>query len=783
MSLSSKSSSGLYSHSSPKKLLEEHLKGVADLVDIFLQEKPDELRNELLQVCKIVALMHDIGKATKFFQDYLCDQQKPKGNEEKYVQHSFISAVCAYFLSGLVTDDKILRFFAYVAVKHHHGALKDLLEECKLIGEEDIQLLSTQLASIDRDKFLALVNQLADYLPDQKLGLDEVKGWIDSFEPELKCMKRSIREFTKSNKNFLPYLKLNLIFSLLLDADKSDVVVRDPDFFRKRVQLSGSLVDVHKSKFSFPETPINHLRERAYKEVTERHINLDEKIYSLNLPTGLGKTLTALSFALKLREKLNSRHRIIYTLPFLSIIDQNSTVFEEVLRNNGIGVSHKVLLKHHHLSEISYKTPDTEYETTQAKILIEGWNSEIIVTTFVQLFESLISNENRNLRKFHRIANSIIILDEVQSIPIKYWRVVSDLFYDLTKYFNVYVILVTATEPLIFDREKLVNLVDKQYYFKQLDRIYIKPRLKDSLTLEELASQLQEFVDEQKSYLFIFNTISAAEKFYGLISERYGPTTFLSTHVIPRERLDRINAIRKGQYRIVVSTQLVEAGVDIDFDVVARDMAPLDSIIQSAGRCNRNSKNSSGKGEVLIFSLKDDSGRHYHSYIYDPILTDVTGKILKKYDEIPESKIASLIEEYYSEVESRKSKDEEIIKAIKCLNYYSNSTDSYSVSNFRLIENFPEVNIFIEFDDEAKSLWREYLSLSEDENPFRRREKFDSIKGDFYKYVVSVSKKSKNLPPPNDQQWFRYVPREQLEQYYDLKTGFITKLVDSFYIF
>lgn len=783
MSLSSKSSSGLYSHSSPKKLLEDHLKGVADLVGIFLQEKPDELRNELLQVCKIVALMHDIGKATKFFQDYLLAQQKPRGNEEKYVQHSFISAVCAYFLSGLVTDDKILRFFAYVAVKHHHGDLRDLLEECKFIDEEDIQLLTIQFAHIDRDKFLALVNQLADYLPDQKFSLDDIETWIKSFLSELALMKPIVREFTKSNKDFLPYLKLNLIFSLLLDADKSDVVVRNPNFFRERFSLSGSLVDVHKSRFSFPETPINHLRESAYREVTQRDINLDERIYSLNLPTGLGKTLTALSFALKLREKLNSRHRIIYTLPFLSIIDQNSTVFEEVLRNNGIKVSHKVLLKHHHLSEISYKTPDTEYETTQAKILIEGWNSEIIVTTFVQLLESLISNKNRNLRKFHRIANSIIILDEVQSIPIKYWRMVSDLFHDLTKYFNVYVILVTATEPLIFDREKLINLVDKQYYFKQLDRIYIKPRLKDSLTLEELASQLQEFVDEQKSYLFIFNTISAAEKFYGLISERYGPTTFLSTHVIPRERLDRINAIRKGQYRIVVSTQLVEAGVDIDFDVVVRDMAPLDSIIQSAGRCNRNSKNPSGKGEVLIFSLKNDRERYYHSYIYDPILTDVTRKILENHDEIPESKIASLIEEYYSEVESRKSKDEEIIKAIKSLNYYSDSADSYSISSFRLIENFPEVNIFIEFDDEAKSLWREYLSLSKDENPFRRREKFDSIKGDFYKYVVSVPEKSKNLPPPNDQQGFRYVPREQLEQYYDLKTGFITKLEDNLYIF
>ncbi len=781
MSLSSKSSSGLYSHSSPKKLLEDHLKGVADLVDIFLEEKPDELRNELLQVCKIVALMHDIGKATGFFQDYLLAQEKPKGNDEKYVQHSFISAVCAYFLSGLVTEEKILRFFAYVAVKHHHGDLWNLLDECKSIDEEDIQLLNTQLSSIHKDKFSTLINQIAEYLPDQQLSLEKIEKWINSFLVELKQIKPIIREF---NKSVLPYLKLNLIFSLLLDADKSDVVVRDPNFFRERPSLNGSLVDVYKSKFSFPETPINHLRERAYKEVTQRAINTDERIYSLNLPTGLGKTLTALSFALKLREKLNSGHRIIYTLPFLSIIDQNSAVFEQVLQNNGIKISHKVLLKHHHLSEISYKTESTEYETTQAKILIEGWNSEIIVTTFVQLFESLISNKNRNLRKFHRIANSIIILDEVQSIPVKYWQMIDDLFSNLIEHFNTYLILVTATEPLIFDREKLINLVDKKYYFKQLNRIYIKPNLDQSLTLEELASQLQELIDEKKSYLFIFNTIGAAKKFYRLISERYDATTFLSTHVIPQERLNRIKEIRDGKYRIVVSTQLVEAGVDIDFDVVLRDMAPLDSIIQSAGRCNRNSKNPSGKGEVLIFSLKDDRERHYYSYVYDSVLIDITRRILCNFHKIQESEIAFLIEEYYNELKRKKYQDRGLIEAIKRLNYHSSSTDSYSISDFRLIENnFSEASVFIEFNDEAKSLWKSYLSLSKCENPFQRREKFDSIKGDFYKYVVSVPEKSQNLPPLDDQQGFRYVPYQQLEQYYDPKTGFITKLEDNLYIF
>jgi len=201
------------------------------------------------------------------------------------------------------------------------------------------------------------------------------------------------------------------------------------------------------------------MRQIAYEEATNKKIDLSRKIYSLNLPTGMGKTLIGLSFALKLKDKLKQNDimpRIVYALPFLSIIDQNSNIFEEVIKSNGISADSKLLLRHHHLSDVYYKIDEDELEPDKAEILIEGWNSEIIITTFMQLFHTIITNKNRGIRKFHRLANSIIILDEVQSIPTRYWALMRKIFDVVTEMLNAHLIISTATEPFMFDRNKVL---------------------------------------------------------------------------------------------------------------------------------------------------------------------------------------------------------------------------------------------------------------------------------------------------------------------------------------
>jgi CRISPR-associated endonuclease/helicase Cas3 len=267
------------------------------------------------------------------------------------------------------------------------------------------------------------------------------------------------------------------------------------------------------------------------------------------------------------------------------VIDQNFDIFQKVIEKQNQNNSN-LIIKHHSSTELKYKTSDYEYDDNQSELIIEGWNAEIICTTFVQFFQTLLSNKNSNLRRFHQLNNSIIILDEIQQIPIEYWKLIQNLLLDISKYLNLDIILATATEPSIFEENQIFRLCDSTKYFNNLNR--------QKYIIELEAKTILEFCDslefqEDKSYLFIMNTISAAKDLYKLLDEKLNcKIGFLSTHIIPKQRLKRIKEIKDKKYRVVVSTQLVEAGVDIDFDVVYRDLSPLDSIIQSAGRCNRN---------------------------------------------------------------------------------------------------------------------------------------------------------------------------------------------------
>ncbi len=764
-------SSDLYSH--PGRLLEDHLIGVARLAELFLSEKPREIIAECADICKITALTHDIGKATEYFQQYLLSNERNKRYRSELTKHSLLSAICSFYLTKeLVRDDFLKSFFAYVIVRRHHGDLIDVLDEASLYDDNDENTLQQQVEMIDKKKFQFLADVLKKAGLNTLLDLKTIKTWVLDFQKDIKIIKRRLRGLEGSYNN---YLILNTLYSILLDADKSDAVIQDFNQFTKRQTISDRLVDVYKSKTIFPESPINNLREGAYKEALNKLEFTSEKIISINLPTGLGKTLTSLAVALKMRQRLGTNHRIIYALPFLSIIDQNYEVFENVIRANNLEPTSDILLKHHHLADLYYKqSGDDEAESDEAKILIEGWNSEIIVTTFVQVFHSLISNRNKTIRRFHKFANSIIILDEIQSIPIKYWLLLRDLLFQLTEKMNAYVILVTATEPLIFPRDKIGSLVNKEIYFKTLDRISMDVHLDKDMTLTELS----EFInfEEGKRYLFIFNTISAAKTFFNTINEKAEQATYLSTHVIPKQRIERIRDLKKGIYQIAVSTQLVEAGVDIDFDVVVRDIAPLDSINQAAGRCNRNGEK---KGQVLIVSLKDDNGKSYSSYIYDPVLLEITKSILTKKRQIKENEMLNLIDEYYLEVQKKRSQDisrwisESILKL-----RYEDGNNKLAIGDFKLIdEDYHKIDVFIEVNEEARKIWDAYMNLKRIDDLFERKKRFDNLKSAFHQYVISIPRTIKNSPSIIGD--IGFVEISKLPDYYDQLTGFITKETSS----
>ncbi|ADD03493.1 CRISPR-associated helicase Cas3 [Thermoanaerobacter italicus Ab9] len=779
--------SELYSH--PDKFLEDHLINTSKIIRSYVYEKNVEIidKDTFLKTVTIISLCHDFGKATSYFQKYLFTENEIERNKLKTMEethHSLLSAVVAFYLikNEINTQDRkgiLLPFIAFLIVKNHHGDLKDIFNEV-ILDEKELKILKKQLNSIDDEKLQILNKNLKNAGLNKDLTKSLINEYIDNINSELRKVKRELRKL-KEEQDISIYLLLNFLFSLLIDADKTEVVVGIDNIKRPEIKFEDQFVKAYKASFCGEENDkINLLREEAYKEALEREINIGQRIMSINLPTGLGKTLTTIAFSMKLWDILYKhtgvKYRIIYSLPFLSIIDQNSSVIEELLKYNGIYPSTEIILKHHHLSDVKYTKSNSEFEDEQAKILIEGWNSEIIITTFVQFFHTLVSEKNKTLRKFHRLSNSIIILDEVQSIPFKYWLLIKELLKAIAEELNSYIIFVTATQPLIFKEKEIYPLVDKNKYFAQMERVEIIPKLDCDITLEELSEMFD--LSDGRSYLFILNTIKSAQQFYSILKTKVpnDEIIYISTHITPLERMERIEKIKKGKIKFAVTTQLVEAGVDIDFDVVVRDIAPLDSINQSAGRCNRNWN---GKGKVYIVSLIDEKGQRYSRYIYDRILLDITREILSKYDIVKEQELLKIIEKYYHEVSERMSSSEakKLLDAIYALKYDSDDGDM-CISKFKLIEDdYYKVDAFIELNEEAKELWQKYVGLKDIKNLFERRNIFNRFKADFYKYVISIPATAENMPP--DIWGFKYVNYDSLNEYYDKETGFIAKGVIS----
>ncbi len=449
---------------------------------------------------------------------------------------------------------------------------------------ELLELFETQVRSIDEERTNVFISNLSLKEEVKEAISFNKTAFLNSLPDTLKEIKRFKRHIRKCTANIKDFITFQYLFSLVLDSDKTEAGAKP--FKPKRIkEIHPETVISFKERNLKDDSLINQLREEAFNEVISHEIDLSRKLYSITLPTGMGKTLTGFAFALKLREAIIKEKgtvpRIIYSLPFLSIIDQNADVLENVLKEAFSEVSGGILLKHHHLSQAGkFKDEDEEFDYGASRVLTEGWNSEIVITTFVQLFETLVSCRNSTSRRFNKLANSIVILDEVQSLPTKYWYLLREVIKEVSSTLNTYFIFMTATQPYLV--KGCMELASKERYLEKLNRITAHFDL-EGKTIDEFLSNLE--LKNDKTYLFIANTVSTSKELYGELKSLLNEgICYLSTAVTPYERKKRIEEIKKGLYRIVVSTQLVEAGVDIDFDVVYRDFAPLDSLNQSAGR-------------------------------------------------------------------------------------------------------------------------------------------------------------------------------------------------------
>ncbi|MCX8206812.1 MAG: CRISPR-associated helicase Cas3' [Methanothrix sp.] len=771
----------------------DHLRNVGEMCRRTVAESGRNLDSaEILEdVAYVIGATHDIGKATEFFQEYLREMDERKRHalrSRETTKHSLLSSLFTYAIVREYLNSRdpygALPLISFIAVRRHHGDLTNALDEISAIHAERERILSVlekQVSRLERNEcreiFSALLSDVVD------VDFDSLVDYMlrDALK-DARHEKKLVRNLGKSNDIML-YFVAQLLYSALLDADKTDAGMEGVDL--RRVNIPPDLVDMYREARGFSESRdgINRMRNEIYHDAVSRisRWDLNDRIISLNVPTGTGKTLTSLSMALRLRSRLMDEcgimPRIIYALPFLSIIDQTCDVFEDVLESAGIRADSSVLLKHHHLSDIAYTKGDDEYEPDISLLLMEGWNSEIIVTTFWQLFHTIFSNRNRRLRKFSRLANSIIIMDEVQAVPHRYWLLMRDALRTLCERFNSYLILVTATQPLIFNAESgeiREAVSDKERYYKMLNRIEVRPMIDAPMSPEDfeglLARELHDNPD--RDFLIVLNTIRSARNVYGAVKSLDLDDTdlfYLSTHVVPRDRMDRIRRIREsrgGRRKVTVSTQLIEAGVDIDADIVFRDLAPLDSINQVAGRCNRNLSRERGRVSVVV--LRDER-MELCKYIYDGFLISKTLDILRSCGEcIEEREILELSSRYFRALRSGMSDE----TSRECMRMISGLEFGDLGNKFRLIEeDEPRVEVFVELDERASEVWQMYRDLRSEKNIWERRRRYLSIRNALSDYMISIPRRIAADLVVEDQ-GIGYISMDELPHYYDCETGF-----------
>ncbi len=789
----------LLSH--PERSLKEHLLDVAK----FCSESFPLQDAFLKALSELTGRFHDAGKATAYFQEYIKRISK-EGTSSKLPfapalkSHAELSGVLLfYYLRKLKKISPIFAYLSFLAVKTHHSFITDAFEDLAYLNED---ILEEQLKNFEEGIFASLgLKELKE-----EISTFKQKGFKEFFEflnKELKPFRKKRRakkllkkeEFFEKHGDFSLYFYFLSLYSSLLLADRKDVVLnyvnlKDKSLSRARFNEALLFTNLYKKVSSIKtQSPLDEKRKSAMEFVLSKEFSPEKRIYSLNLPTGFGKTLIGFLYALKMRKELfevtGKHYRIIYALPFLSIIEQNFEVLSRMLKELKEilpYVDESIILKHHHLAEVKYGT--TPFEL--AHFLTEAWESEIVVTTFVQVFNALFPKRGSDALRFGRLANSIIIMDEVQTIPAKYWHLLEAVIPEFSKKLDFYLLFMTATKPALF--ENAVELGSKTF-FKGLNRYQVKTSLEGKSLdtfCEEVFRELRQ--NQKKSWLFIFNTIASSQEFFKRFKEEFSfDAEYLSAGITPYERRQILQRLKTKKVPFLISTQVVEAGVDIDFDVVIRDFAPFDALIQSAGRCNRNAFEKAGgeKGLFKVIKLFDETtGRTFASYIYDRLLLETTEEVLmpwfNKGKTLKEEDFSFLVENYFSLIKEKavdvKKEVEPYISAIKYLRFRGESSldeDISFISELKLIEEvFYKESVFIQLSSFAKEVFEAW------KKGIRRLKKGDKgaflelarLKPGFYDYVIQVSLKKDFKPPFDEELGIYYVPMEALSDYYD-KTG------------
>ncbi|MBD3203015.1 CRISPR-associated helicase Cas3' [Candidatus Woesearchaeota archaeon] len=768
----------VYSHSNGN-LLSSHLfyvgKALYDHLPLYKKE------GFFLGIC------HDFGKLTRYYQEYILIKIKPDASYSyiaQMKQHSYISTLfLVYLLEKIGTDKEVILSF-FMASNHHSPLLNfQQFVRAKILGQQDV--LQQQVQDLQNRKEIIeeiykkqIINHLRKSSIQEKEEIIKIINNID-FDDFLQKNFKTIlsdlvshyrqRKTSKSGveKLFPPYFCL-IIYGILINADRhmADKLPKAYDTFQKsftrEVDLPQNTIYEYVKEVYGNSDELKTILFDKVNEFAESDKCSDRDIYTITAPTGSGKTETAFNLAFKLMKKTEAK-RIIYSLPLTNIIDENYGRIYEIMERQVEDFDNsdfRYLLKFHHLA--NYATSDSEEPLSQTLRNVDDWNSRIIVTTFIQLFYTIISNSPNFLYRLLYLNDSIIIIDEPQVLSADYWFLVRHSLLQLTNNYDCKIILMTATKPLIFESDEYIDLTGHLPLNEmQNERTCLVPRF-DINNTDDILNQVLDHLDKN-SILIVVNTIAnSLEVFNALDNIKESGTGldeynlfYLSTNLAPYHRkiIEKIvrSNLKKGKKVILVSTQVVEAGVNLDFEVGFRDIAPLDSLIQTAGRVNRKGKYP--LSNVYVCKIKGKSDTILADYIYESEFLNFTEEALQ--NTIHEKNYLTCIQTYFKKVKNYLEDYEDIHVENNAVFPWSNFNFDTLNKKFRIIEDsFERLPILIlnnQMEEKLKEYEQEMIEMYKEtdyKQKMLKHRKLAHSRKAFFPFLLNVNRKTfKNLQP------------------------------------
>lgn len=701
----------------PGQSLAEHIGNMLEKAIAYFNRKKNIRTGEFGNISYwgllFSVLCHDFGKMHPMFQYKIHRlsgiQQRPVIPDQK-IKFSYHTLTSACFSRCLIQaiqeldlglfyeeDTPILESIVVLSIANHHSRKFDRdLDQTVSVYEEASEFLHlfTPLHSLSLCQLNSVFSRAFHIIEDTEVNfpLDLFRRAMnlyrkafpvddpDEIQDSVDDLIEKVEEGLFNNSSRYYYVIL-FIASLLCDLDiwdarfYSDPLPTPTPFFQEDFPLLSSRAIQNYVSDPFgsisaqfthyipgpEETIIDRVRNSLFAEVNNTQLELG-KIYFLDAPTGAGKTLTLLNCAHKLDEAYSLKYghpvNVIYALPFVSIGTQVALQIAKLKGRLTLSNTPNLTVDDYLTEQAWSFSGDNEEKYTihgrDARWLISSWQSKFIVTTFVKLLHALLKPLKANYLKVHRIAGSIIIFDEVQCIPVKYWDIVAETIEILSSIFNCTILLSTATLPRLFNTTSVGRQINPTFLHEQfvdehtgnavtldtqLNR-YTIYYVEDHYSLSDFHALLGDFLTchPEKDVLIVLNTRKSAYRTYSWLKDQSGEFNLnprylylLSTLVTPKDRQDSIDQIREhlenkekeagrsnSDRLVVVSTQVIEAGVDLSFTTVFRDIAPVDSIVQVAGRCNRHGEYANkGGGQVFVICLHpDESGQLYYHKVY-----------------------------------------------------------------------------------------------------------------------------------------------------------------------